>query len=175
MALPAPGELISFNDVNNQLRRATAAPLQLGDAQVRALAAKPSGQIAMSDLAGKWAGSRVTVGVGSNVNIGTYYGFKAAPFPGPAGTCEGEYAGTTTLSALWCAADQRVYVAASATPNSNTIKITDDSFNVIGTYTLGAWFDLSGYGGPAGSKFASSAAVANPFGTTAGAKRWFTW
>lgn len=55
MTLPVSGP-ISLGDVLTEIRRVTpsrALPISLGDADVRALAGKPSGPISLSDLYGK--------------------------------------------------------------------------------------------------------------------------
>lgn len=64
MSLPAFGSPISLGDVLVELRNANANrgyPISLGDADVRALAGKPSGDISLTDLYGKSAVSALTV------------------------------------------------------------------------------------------------------------------
>jgi len=53
MTLPLPGSPISLSQVNTELGSSPTANVSLNDNNVRALAAKLSGQIAMSDLQGK--------------------------------------------------------------------------------------------------------------------------
>lgn len=188
MALPGTGELIMFSDVNNQLRRASAtSPLALNDAQVRGLAVRPSGTIGMNHLAGKWAGSRVTVAPTTNASGLVGYGFKSAAWSGSGvkqGNCEGEYAGAVCGTVMWSANiggnTAGMYVGTQANepqPTSQTLKITDDSFNVINTISLGAWAKMTetGWGVPVNAWYASADVPTNPLGTTTGAKRWFTW
>jgi hypothetical protein len=52
MALPSSGPL-SLSQVNVELGKSSTAQISLNDADVRALAQKPSGAISMSDLYGK--------------------------------------------------------------------------------------------------------------------------
>ena len=52
MALPSTGS-ISMSQVNTELKKSATAKTSLNDSDVRKLAAKPSGQITMSDLRGK--------------------------------------------------------------------------------------------------------------------------
>lgn len=171
MALPSSGE-ITFAQLNMQLKRSETAAISLNDAQVRALAKKTSGAIAMTDLHGKWAGTRLTVGAS-----GGKYGYKAGQW-GSMGALEGGFDNKTMESVAWGdplgeGANKIWLVTApgNAQPGSRTIKITDDSFNVIGTYSLNAWADAGN-----GAWYTSTpGAVANPFSTTSGTRRWFTW
>ena len=178
MALPSSGE-ITFNDLNKQLIRTETAGITLNDSQVRGLAGVASGAISMSNLHGKWAGSRVTVGANTSGHSGQpVYGFKAANWTGnnvQMGSCEGTYATRAVETVCWgnVTAANQIFVMTikgQAKPESNTIKITNDSFAVVGTYTLGAWTDLGG-----GQWYASVGVASNPFTTTSGTKRWFTW
>lgn len=178
MALPSSGE-ITFGDLNNQLRRGTTNGIALNDSQVRGLAGVASGAISMSDLHGKWAGSRIVVGAGTSSQSGMpVYGYKAAGWSGNSqqiGSCEGQYAGSNMDTVVWghVTNSNQIYLLTSTgqpQPTSRTIKITNDSFAVIGTYTVSEWSDIG-----SGQWSASVGVATNPFTTTAGAKRWFTW
>lgn len=178
MALPSSGE-ITLDNLNTHLKRASGTPISMNDSQVRALAARTSGAISMSDLHGKWAGSRITVGAGTSTMYGTaFYGYKAAGWTvsgAQAGVCDGQFNGANLTGAAWIAGSNFISLVTAegqAKPSSTTIKITDDSFNVIGTYGLGAWEEINAGGG---QWYTQSAVIANPFTTTAGVKRWFTW
>lgn len=64
MTLPTFGSSITLGDVLVELRNANsgrALPISLGDADVRALAGKPSGDISLTDLYGKSAVTALTV------------------------------------------------------------------------------------------------------------------
>ena len=164
MALPASGEL-SFSGLNNHIRRPDAQALSLNDAQIRGLAQKPSGAIAVSDLYGKWAGTRLTSAYDS---VNTRYGFQQ----GIAGSIEGDFAGSNLKGCYWINIPgwyilNMETVSGAAQPTSRTLKITDDNFNVIATYTLTAWTLSNGVWS------AAVGAPTNPF--PAGTKRWLTW
>lgn len=187
MALPASGE-ITFGDLNNQLRRGSlTAQISLNDSQVRGLAVKPSGAISMSNLHNKWAGSRVTVAPTTNISGLVGYGFKSATWSGSGskqGNCEGEYAGAVCGTVVWSSniggGIAGMYVGTEGNepqPTSQTLKITDDSFNVINTVSLSTWTKMTeaGWGPPINAWYASASVPTNPLGTTTGAKRWFTW
>lgn len=171
MALPAAGEPIGFNNLNMQLKRPETNGIAINDSQVRGLAQKTSGQIAMSDLSGKWAGTKVVVG-----NDAKGYGYKASPW-GAYGAIDGGFSNQNMTSIAWTdpfGDGQRAIwlctAPGSAKPGSKTLRITDNNFNVIGTYALNDWAD---YGN--GQWWSITATVAsNPFGG-AGGVRWFTW
>lgn len=172
MALPAAGEQITFGQVNVQLKRPETNGIELNDAQVRGLAQKTSGQIAMSDLSGKWAGTKVVVG-----NDAKGYGFKASPW-GTYGSIDGGYSNQGMTSVAWAdpfgEGNKYIWLCTapgSAKPGSQTLRITDSNFNPIATYTLGAWAD---YGNGQWYSATQSPVASNPFGG-AGGVRWFTW
>lgn len=164
MALQSEGE-ISASNLNDQVRRPTTQAVSLNDAQLRGLAKKPSGAIKLSDFYGKWAGSRMVCGYSSADQI---YGFKS----GVIGSIIGDFAGANLKSCYWLNVTgwyilNMETVSGATKPTSRTIKITDDNFNLIGTYTLSEWT-------ASGSSWTAAVAVAsNPFPN--GSVRWFTW
>lgn len=165
MALPSSGEL-SFSGLNNHIRRPDAQALSLNDAQIRGLAQKGSGTVAISDLHGKWAGTRLTCGYQATDNV---HGFRS----GIIGAIEGEHSGSALSECCWLPAGglnviSLMTVANAAKPTSQVLRVTDDNFNLIGAYTLGAWSAATG------ARYqAVLIGVANPF--PSGSKRWFTW
>lgn len=79
MSLPPFGSAISLGDVLVELRNANPGrsyPISLGDADVRALAGKPSGDISLTDLYGK---SAVTALTASGNNDTGYASSMSAP------------------------------------------------------------------------------------------------
>lgn len=164
MALQSEGE-ISVANLNDQVRQAQSRNISLNDGQLRGLAGKTSGAIAMSDFYGKWAGARLTSAYDS---VSKYYGFQQ----GIAGSIEGYFAGSNLKSCYW-AIITGLYILGMETvsgapqPTSRTVKITDDNFNVLATYTLSAWTLSNGVWS------AGVNAPTNPF--PAGSIRWLTW
>ncbi len=139
MALPASGEL-SFSSINEQLRRPGAQGLSLNDGQVRGLAVRPSGAIAVSNLHGKWAGTRILC---KYIDLDGYVqsGFSTGMLPGS--TVEGQYAGSNVNDINVFNLGSWVLGITTApgqpVPTSNIVKVTDDSFNLIGTWTMQNW------------------------------------
>ena len=166
MGLPSSGE-ISFLNVNEQLKRASTAGLSLNDVQVRGLAGKPTGGIAMSDLHGKWAGSHL---LNLNQGDGTI-GFK---YNG-AGQYIGQFAGCDIASLTWYPAEKllwlRTYDGQLGKPSSTSFVVRDDNFNPIITLTLGAWAAVGTNGWESWSTLTAAAAPA----FTHGQWRWITW
>lgn len=96
MSLPPFGSAISLGDVLAELRSANAGrglPISLGDADVRALAGKPSGDISLTDLYGKSAVTLLTV-TGNNdtghatttYSAGSVSAYPSVSYAGGSGT-----------------------------------------------------------------------------------------
>lgn len=78
MALPTTGPITAAL-INAELGKAANAPFSLGAADARALAGKPSGQIAYSDFRGKSKSAKLTIGKYISPvlqgNYSHYYGY----------------------------------------------------------------------------------------------------
>lgn len=96
MSLPTFGSPISLGDVLAELRNANSGrslPISLGDADVRALAGKASGDISLTDLYGKSAVTALTV-TGNNdsgyatstYSAGTVSAYPSVSYSGGSGT-----------------------------------------------------------------------------------------
>lgn len=168
MALPSSGE-INFAQVNQQLKRADTAAIDLNDAQVRGLAGKASGAIAMSDLHGKWAGEKMVCGTG-----GGYYGFSNSA----TGSFSAVKIGTLTdrnvfgkvpIEVVWYSGSLYFKLEPGETaPTSTQLIIRDANFAAVATVTINAgnWAEFGGL-------INTASLATNPF--PSGATRWMTW
>ena len=167
MALPSSGTL-GFDSIAAQLRypQPYGINCNYGNPQWAGLAQRPVGQlISIDNFYSKWAGSKMGVW-----DIG---GGQWGVSVGNAGTLEGDYAGAEMQGVSWGGGFGDIILMLTqpnqSVPTSTTLRVTDDNFNLIASIALNAWTgDAAGY-------LSTSAVVANPFGTTNGAIRWFTW
>lgn len=168
MALPSSGE-ITFRDLNLQLKRGETAAINLNDVQVRGLAGRASGSIAMSHLRGKWAGERMVCGTSAG-----YYGFSNSA----SGTVTAAKIGSLTSrnifarvpkEVVWSAGSIFIWLEPGETaPTSTQLIIRDANFGAVATAAISpsGWSELGG--------LVNTAALAtNPF--PSGATRWLTW
>lgn len=159
MALPSSGEL-SFSGINDHIRRPSTQSLDLNDAQVRGLAEKATGSVAITDLHGKFAGNRMTCGAsGSNT------GWDSGSF----GSVEGnDYAGQT-LDALYWSSNyiQIITIAGQSEPASRVLRIRDNNLNILATYTLDPWLNIGN------NIWYSAVAASNVL--PSGQVRWWSW
>ena len=169
MALPSSGE-ITFAQLNVQLKRGETAAINLDDAQVRGLAAKASGSIAMSDLHGKWAGEKMVCGAS-----GGYYGFSnsasgTAVTAAKIGSLTNRYIfARVPKEVVWSAGSIFIWLEPGETaPTSTQLIIRDANFAAVATVAINAanWVEFGG--------LVNTASLAsNPF--PSGATRWLTW
>lgn len=161
MALPSSGE-ITFANVNDQLKRSTTAAINLNDTQVRGLAGKASGAISMSDLRGKWAGSRLQCASQADGTVGFKYN--------GAGSFTGDFAGAEMAFITRDAAGQYLFRTHDNQPKPTSVNVTlrDNNFAAVGSFTLSAWV-ATGVNG----WYSTASPGTNYF--PSGAVRWVTW
>lgn len=168
MALPDSGT-ITFDDVNSQLRQASGSSIDMNDAQVRGLAGKPSGAIAMSNLHGKWAGEKMVCGTS-----GGYYGFSNSA----TGSFSAAKYGTLTnrnifgkvpVEVAWYSGSLYFKLEPGETaPAATQLVIRDVNFGAVATVAIDAsnWAEFGGL-------LNTAPLASNPF--PSGATRWITW
>lgn len=168
MALPSSGE-ITFAQVNLHLKRAETAAINLNDAQVRGLAGKASGAIAMSDLHGKWAGEKMVCGVS-----GGYYGFSNGASDTVTAAKIGSLTGLNIFArvpkeVVWSGGSIFIWLEPGETaPTSTQLIIRDANFGAVATVAISpsSWSELGGL-------VNTATLTTNPF--PSGATRWLTW